>query len=267
MYIDEQLTSGQTYFYRLSVTDTNDVESFPTDVQAITPASEFTYQSEDATHIGTVFVDNNHLGYHGTAFTNFDASNSTVEFTYMPGFGGGERTLIFRYALGNTDRTGNLIVNSDIQSLTMRGTGEWTNYVYDSVGVTLNAGYDNTISFAATGNDFGNLDEITIVPRMLNAIASEDDQNDIPTEFQLYKNYPNPFNPSTTIRYDLPQRDQVKLTIHNILGEQVKTYVNQDMPAGTHRFNVNMENLPSGIYFYTITTSNFIKSRKMVLIR
>ncbi|MEJ2616958.1 MAG: T9SS type A sorting domain-containing protein [Ignavibacteriaceae bacterium] len=248
-YTDENLTTDKTYYYKISVTDTNDIESFPTDVQTITPGSSFTFQSEDATLIGTVFVDNNHLGYHGTAFTNFDASNSAVEFTNMPGFGGGDRTLIFRYALGNTDRNGNLIVNGNTNSLTMRGTGDWTNWVYDSIGVTLNAGYNNTIRFAATGNDFGNLDEITILPMAITAVESENKKNKIPTEFQLYQNYPNPFNPQTTISFALPEAAIVNINLYDINGRVIRKLVNEKYQAGIYKVKFDGTNLASGIYF------------------
>jgi rhamnogalacturonan endolyase len=248
-YIDEQLITGNTYYYKISVTDTNDIESFPTEVQSITPVDSFTFQAEDANFIGNVFVENNHLGYNGTAFTNFDASNSAVEFTYMPGFGGDDRTLIFRYALGNTDRTGNLIVNDSTNSLTMRGTGEWTNYVYDSISVTLNAGYNNTIRFETTGNDYGNLDEITIVPETITAVESEDNKNNIPTEFQLYQNYPNPFNPQTTISFALPEAAAVSINIYDINGSLITKLVNEKYQAGIHNVTFDGTNIASGVYF------------------
>jgi rhamnogalacturonan endolyase len=248
-YIDEQLTTGKTYYYKISVTDTNDIESFPTGVQTITPGSSFTFQSEDASLIGTVYVENNHLGFHGTAFTNFESNNSAVEFTNMPGFGGGDRTLIFRYALGNTDRTGNLIVNGDSKSLTMRGTGEWTNYVIDSVAVNLNDGYDNTIRFEATGNDYGNLDEITIVPRAITDVEIVDNRKSIPTEFQLYQNYPNPFNPQTTISFALPKAAAVSITLYDVKGRLVRELVNERYQAGIHKITLDGTNLASGVYF------------------
>jgi len=161
-FTDLNLKTRKTYYYALTVTDINQIESFRSEMLNITPDSSFIFQSENASLIGTVYVENNNLGYHGTAFTNFESSNSAVEFTNMPGFGGGTHTLHFRYALGSTDRTGSLTVNGDTRNLTMRGTGDWTNYVFDSVDVNLNAGFDNTIRFASTGSDFGNLDEITI---------------------------------------------------------------------------------------------------------
>ena len=266
-YIDEKLTTGKTYYYKISVTDTNNVESFPTTVQKITPGSSFTYQAENATIIGTVFLDSNHLGFNGTAFANFDVSNSAVEFTNMPGFGGGDRTLIFRYALGSTDRTGSLILNGNTNSLTMRGTGDWANWVYDSIGVTLNAAYDNTIRFSTTGNDFGNLDEITIVPRALTAVEAEDNENNIPTEFQLYQNYPNPFNPSTTITFDIPQASPVTLKVYDVMGREIATLVDKNLSAGKYQYKLNAYNYASGLYFYRIMAGNWSKTHKMLLIK
>ena len=270
--IDEQLTTGKTYYYKISVTDTNNVESFPTEIQSITPGTSFTFQSEDATTIGTVFTDNNNLGFNGDAFTNFDADNSAVEFTYMPGFGGGDRMLMFRYALGNTDRTGSLVVNGSASSLTMHGTNEWTNYVYDSVSVTLNTGYNNTIRFAATGNDFGNLDEITIVSRAITGIESVDGINNIPTEFQLYQNYPNPFNPSTQISYALPSAARINIKVYDLLGREIAELVNGYKEAGYYTTIFDASNLSSGIYFYSITARSegnvlFTESKKMIVVK
>lgn len=261
-YTDNNLTTGKTYYYSLSVTDTNGVESFHSDVLSITPGDSFTFQSEDAVLIGSVSVDNNHLGYNGTAFINFDASNSAVEFTNMPGFGGGDRTLVFRYALGNTDRTGNLVVNGNTTSLTMRGTDDWTNYVSDSVGVSLNESFSNTIRFETTGNDFGNLDEITIIPEAITAVEAEDNENNLPTEFQLYQNYPNPFNPQTTISFDLPEAASVRINVYDINGQLVRKLVDEKYHAGTHRITFEGTNLASGVYFLN-SLMNSASGKKM----
>lgn len=258
-FTDLNLTTGKTYYYALTVVDTNDVESLRSRALGITPGTSFTFQSEDAVHIGTVFVEDNHIGFHGTGFTNFDVNNSAVEFTNMPGFGGSERTLIFRYALGNTNRSGSLIVNGVSQNLTMTGTGEWTNYVIDSIGVTLNSGYDNTIRFSTTGNDFGNLDEITIVPRTITSVELADGESAIPSTFELHQNYPNPFlsraksrssgNPQTTISFGLPEAARVSIDVYNTEGRLVSNIVNENYPAGLHEIKFDGANLASGIYF------------------
>lgn len=255
-----------TYYYTISITDINGIESFQSEVQSAKTRVSFTFQAEDANFSGDIFVENNHLGFNGTAFTNFGENNAAVEFTYVPGFGGGERTLIFRYALGSTARSGSLTVNGNSSGLTMSGTGDWTNYVYDSVGVSLNDGYDNTITFTTTGSDFGNLDEIIIVPKAITSLKDVSDEN-IPSAFRLYQNYPNPFNPSTTIRYDLPETEHVELKIYNVLGSEIRTLIDKKMSAGVHKFTFEMGKLPSGIYFYSLKAGHFKETRKMILIR
>ena len=89
----------------------------------------------------------------------------------------------------------------------------------------------------------------------------------IPTEYRLKQNYPNPFNPSTTIEYVLPKISDVKITILNIIGQEVKTIVDEKQGAGTHSINFNAKDLPSGIYFYRLQTDDFNQVKKMVLIK
>lgn len=268
-FVDKNLVKGKTYYYCVTVTDTNKVESLRSEVLSITPDDYFTFQAEDATIIGTVYLDNNHLGYHGTGFANFDANNSSVEFTFMPGFGGGVHTLYYRYALGNVDRTGLLIVNGTSKNLTMKGTGEWTNYVIDSVDVNLNNGYDNTIRFSANGSDFGNLDEITITSKQITSI---EELTTLPTEYQLFQNYPNPFNPETVINFSLPEKSFVSLKIYNTLGQEVRTLVEKEFNAGYHSITWdgkdNFSNsITSGIYFYRFNAGRFTAVKKMIFVK
>ncbi|MGD8781075.1 MAG: agmatine deiminase family protein [Ignavibacteria bacterium] len=86
--------------------------------------------------------------------------------------------------------------------------------------------------------------------------------------YSLSDNYPNPFNPSTNISFTLPKSSNVKLAVYNIIGEQVATLVNQNnMAAGEYNYKFNAHNLPSGIYIYQLITEEFIKSKKMMLIK
>ena len=86
-------------------------------------------------------------------------------------------------------------------------------------------------------------------------------------EFELSQNYPNPFNPSTTIRYSLPVTSNVKLSVFNILGEEVQILVNETKEAGIYTINFNASQLNSGIYFYKLVMRNFFWVKKMSLIR
>ncbi len=91
--------------------------------------------------------------------------------------------------------------------------------------------------------------------------------NVIPKEYKLNQNYPNPFNPSTIISYDLPKSGLVTLKIYNILGQQVRTLVNEMQNAGSHKVNFNASSLTSGVYFYSISANNFTQVKKLMLIK
>ncbi len=89
----------------------------------------------------------------------------------------------------------------------------------------------------------------------------------LPDNYSLEQNYPNPFNPSTIIRYSLPKNEFVTLKVYNILGKEIATLVNQKQSSGTYEVNFNASNLTSGVYFYQISTDNFSKVHKMMLIK
>lgn len=79
--------------------------------------------------------------------------------------------------------------------------------------------------------------------------------------------FPNPFNPVTTINYALPIDEKVVIKVYDILGREIAELVNEEKPAGTYSVNFDASNLPSGIYFYSITAGNFNKVNKMILLR
>ena len=94
----------------------------------------------------------------------------------------------------------------------------------------------------------------------------------IPLEFALHENYPNPFNPTTTLRFDLPDISDVTLTIYNMLGQRVKTFNMNDTPAGYHSIKWNATNdygdpVGAGVYLYQLRTNQYVKTRKMVLLK
>ena len=100
-----------------------------------------------------------------------------------------------------------------------------------------------------------------------NNLAKLNEQPIIPTENKLYDNYPNPFNPSTIIKYSLKDDGKVTLKIYNSLGEEVRTLVNEIKPAGNYEVEFNASNLPSGVYIYSIQSGEFVSSKKMILLK
>jgi hypothetical protein len=90
---------------------------------------------------------------------------------------------------------------------------------------------------------------------------------EIPDEFILYQNYPNPFNPSTTISFAMPKYELVKLVVYDINGKEIVELINESKPAGNYFVVFEADNLPSGIYFYSISAGDFKETKKMVLIK
>lgn len=96
----------------------------------------------------------------------------------------------------------------------------------------------------------------------------ENDSNSSINDKESYfnaKNYPNPFNPTTTISFTLQENSYVKLTVYDRLGREVKTLIDENRNAGTHTTEFNASGLPSGIYFYRIKTDSRTEVRKMIL--
>lgn len=91
--------------------------------------------------------------------------------------------------------------------------------------------------------------------------------SEIAEKYSLQQNYPNPFNPSTSIKFSIIEQDFVELNIYNVLGEKVESLVNELLNTGSYEVRWNADNMPSGIYYYTLKTGRFSKTNKMVLIK
>ena len=89
----------------------------------------------------------------------------------------------------------------------------------------------------------------------------------IPAEFRLHNNYPNPFNPETNIKFEIPGSSLVIITIYDLLGNKIITLLNQHLSAGEYKVNWIAANLASGIYFYRMETKDFSDTKRMVLLK
>ena len=98
--------------------------------------------------------------------------------------------------------------------------------------------------------------------------AINQENNLTPKDYSVSQNFPNPFNPSTIIKYQVPQISFVSLKVYNSLGQEIATLVNGMINAGTHDVQFNASNLSSGIYFYVIKAGNsFVQTKKMIVIK
>ena len=91
--------------------------------------------------------------------------------------------------------------------------------------------------------------------------------NHVPESPVLFQNYPNPFNPTTTIEFNIPQREKVLIEVFDVLGQKVKTLLNTEIEKRKHKINFNATGLPSGIYFYRFNTGSNSITKKMVYLR
>jgi len=94
----------------------------------------------------------------------------------------------------------------------------------------------------------------------------------LPTRFNLVQNYPNPFNPTTRMKFDLPKRAHVTLTVYNVLGQRVATLVEEELAADSYEVEWNGRSdggnsVASGIYFYRLTADDFVMTKKMMLLK
>jgi hypothetical protein len=106
---------------------------------------------------------------------------------------------------------------------------------------------------------------ITLTDTIITSVS--ENQNNLPRKFVLNQNYPNPFNPLTHIHFGLPKSSDVKIEVYNILGQKVATLLDTKKPAGYHTIDFDASNFASGIYLYRIQAGNFVKIKKMVLMK
>lgn len=89
----------------------------------------------------------------------------------------------------------------------------------------------------------------------------------VPNDYSLNQNFPNPFNPSTTIQYDIPKTSFVKISVYDILGKEIKLLVNEEKNPGHYEIIFNAKELAGGIYYYSIKAGEFSQSKKMILLK
>jgi hypothetical protein len=109
---------------------------------------------------------------------------------------------------------------------------------------------------------------VQIIPGIGNTPTGIDDHSiELVKEYKLEQCYPNPFNPSTKIKYSIPQSSSVVIKVFDILGKEIETLVNEEKPARSYEVEFNATNLPSGVYFYQLISGNFVETKKMILLK
>ena len=126
------------------------------------------------------------------------------------------------------------------------------------------------LSLAANNDDvFAGTNAAGVWKRPLSQIISdvENERTISPLSYSLEQNFPNPFNPSTTISFSIPGQEFVTLEVFNALGEKVADLVNETKTAGKYSISFDARDLASGIYLYKISAGNYTQTRKMLLVK
>jgi hypothetical protein len=131
---------------------------------------------------------------------------------------------------------------------------------FDITGLSPNLPYYYRVRAYNIGGASGNSNIISVT-------ITDVENTSTPTSYRLYQSYPNPFNPSTKIKYDLPQGSYVTIKVYDITGKEVKSLVNSQETLGYHEIVFNAEDLPSGIYFYRLIAGNYSEVKKMILMK
>ena len=155
------------------------------------------------------------------------------------------------------------------QKSTAGGHVHTMTYQYNEQGRLVGVDYGDSLVITYSYDPAGNLLSRTIRRGSLSAGEEEVEQ---PFTFELAQNYPNPFNPTTTLRYQLPDRSHVNLTIYNVLGQEVRTLVDGTMERGEYTIAWNGKDrfgkkVASGIFFYRIQAEHYVKTRKMIILK
>ncbi len=115
--------------------------------------------------------------------------------------------------------------------------------------------------------DFDQKEEDLLAQMHQKLSTSINEDNLLPKKYCLRQNYPNPFNPTTTLSFDLVHPETVKLSVYNIMGQEVAQLLDCSLQAGSHSINFDASNLASGLYFYRIEAGSFIDMKRMVLVK
>lgn len=166
----------------------------------------------------------------------------------------------------------NGVVGSDVLLTTVgRGVQTYTDYEYvatdgythDLLWYDVRAYYstEGTYSVPDFTAAYGRIEASTLEDKLVASLA-----NELPANYSI-SNFPNPFNPTTTINYQLPENGFVTIKVYDLLGKEIATLVNGSRTAGYYKVNFDASRLTSGVYVYTINAGNYTQSRKMLLMK
>jgi xylan 1,4-beta-xylosidase len=291
LFTDSGLSGSTLYIYRVTGRN-NDGCSHPSiTTSVLTLDKPGPYSGTSAQIPGKIEVEDYDLGSNNVSFFDMDESNNggqyrtdAVDIETCGDTGGGYNVGWISNGEWLTYATD---VNAEISSIDIRiastGSSGKIKIIFDGIAV-------GTVSIPNTSGwqqwKTVSLSDITIKPGKNKVLRLEflndgfnvnwisfqtktdvEENTETPKEFKLNNNFPNPFNPETTISYELPFKSQVTLTVFDLLGKEATILVNGEESAGKQCVPWNASNFPSGIYFYCLKAGVFTVTKKMMLLR
>ena len=183
--------------------------------------------------------------------------------------------ICFFFHMGDIDHSWDLTGGDQFFYINQRDTATgWTQYVVvakapsDATGLSIRARFNNYPTGYAWYDDF----EIFAADAIVSIEDPASPISNLISNYNLLQNYPNPFNPETIIEYQVPERGRVELNIYNMLGQKIRTLVNDVMPAGTYQVLWNGKDdygnqVATGVYLYQLRGKNALITKKMMLIK
>jgi hypothetical protein len=184
----------------------------------------------------------------------------------------GDTVAIYANPLGGRDSNIITVINNGIMNIFGKSrrfmtfynrqfpsTNYYMDVITDSIGITFSQtepGYQ--LQLYGCVIDGQRMGLVTKVPTFL---------GEVPSKFNLYPNYPNPFNPSTTITFSLPSRSFVTLKIFDVMWREVATIVSENLQAGSYQRHWNASGYPSGMYFYRLQAGGYSETKRLILLR
>jgi choice-of-anchor B domain-containing protein len=202
------------------------------------------------------------------SFTINTSPSDTSKFKFIWSKTGTHPYFNYKLRLRKSGLVSDLIFSADNNgrdsSLTFR-----KNFL-DSLTRSLGFAYDSAVYtarvFAFNGTDSLQASNIVFFT-VRTSVNIQNISSEIPREYKIHNNYPNPFNPSTKIRFEIPRNDFANLAVYDINGKIVEELVNEKLSAGIYEVNFTSKNLSSGIYFYRLKTSAFTETKRMILVK
>jgi len=192
-------------------------------------------------------------------------------YTFSPG---GVDAIYYYDSTGGPNNTSDRILYTSA-TITTPGTFTATTQISEHAPQPSTRGYTPfLIEFYNAAGDVGALwvgldgsNRRLYFDRLGAPVGVNNNQNGIPEIYSLSQNYPNPFNPTTKIDFAIPKNGLVTLKVYDVLGQEVALLVNKDFQAGSYTFDYDASMLPSGVYFYKITSGDFTETKKMMLVK